>query len=98
MFACPSVKRTIGSREFVLRLDFNAVVAAETATGRNLLDDSVWKELDAPTLTAIFWGAASQTDPSLTLAEVRTFGFQHASEMVNAVTAAYAASKDEPGL
>ena len=52
------------------RLDFNALGAAEEATGLNLLDPESWPRMNAGQLRVLIHAALVWEDPELTLAQV----------------------------
>lgn len=95
-FTCPSVTRKVGDKEVTLRMDFDAISAAEQITGKNLLDEKVWADMDARTLTAVYWAAAKHADPTLSLGAVRAASFKEMPEMIQAIRAAWRASNDMP--
>jgi hypothetical protein len=98
MFTCPSIKAKVSGKEYELRMDFNAVSAAERLTGKNLLDAEIWRDMDASTVTALFWACAIQCGEQnkITLNDVRSGTFKHATEMIDAVRKAWRAANDVP--
>ena len=53
-----------------LKIDFNAIALAEKETGKNLLNNSVWKDLSAGDIRAFLWAALKWEDQGLTLEDV----------------------------
>jgi hypothetical protein len=96
IIGCASVTCEFAGRKFDLRMDFNAITLAEKLTGRNLLDSEAWSNLDTGTVTSVFFACAFQTDPRLTINDVRSLGFKHSGDIVQAVRAAWKASNDTP--
>lgn len=56
-----------------LILDYNAIVKAEEAIGRDLSKPKNWVKLSAKDLTTIAWAALDRYHPEITLTEVRRF-------------------------
>lgn len=96
VFTCASVRRKVGGHTFELRMNFDALSMAEKITGRNLLDNEAWGNLDISSLTVIFWTACQQFDKKLTLADVRAAGGKAATEMLEACNAAWRVAHDLP--
>lgn len=96
MFTCPSVKREVSGELVELRMDFDAIALAEQVTGKNLLDDKIWLDMDSSTMTVLYWACRLPFDSKLTIKDVRRAGFKDAAAMIKAVRAAWRAASDLP--
>lgn len=96
MFTCKSITTDIAGEKVELRMDFNALAMVEKMTGKNLLDQKIWEDMDVTTMTILFYACAVQCNGKLTLQDIRGFGFKYATEMMEAVRAAWRAALDAP--
>src|SRR4051812_1595755 len=69
----PAVEIEIGGDTRHLLLDFNAIAAAESATGKNYLTIGALSRPGGADVTALLWGALLHETPELTLREVRSW-------------------------
>jgi hypothetical protein len=61
---------TIGGKTRVMRMDFNALIAAEEITGADYIPLAAWRDLRMRDYRAIAYGCLLQKDPSVTAVEV----------------------------
>ena len=95
-FTCPTIAAKLGERNYVLRMDFNALTLAEQITGKNFLDERIWRRLDVTAATALFWACAYQCDSTLKLDEIRSNSYRFAGIIIDAVRRAWRVAEGKP--
>jgi hypothetical protein len=92
------VELRLGGKVRLFRLDFNAMIASERATGLNLLDPNVWAKVNSEQLATIVWNAVKWNEPDLTLEQVGGWlSIANAGDAVGALTqSSGAVPKAEP--
>lgn len=93
---CPTVTKVIAGNSFELRMDFNALVLAEKASGKNFMDPSIFTDMNVTDATTLFWACAVQTNSKLTLSDVRKLGYRHITEVVKGCREAWRAAIETP--
>lgn len=76
---------TIHGNTLAMVFDFNTVVAIEEKTGRNLLSETGWNNLNGRDLSTFFWATLQAHQPEITL--------NHARRLINAQNVALVTEK-----
>lgn len=70
-FLTPSTDIIIGTKTFKMVFDFFAVAEIEEKTGRNLLTEQGWNDLNGRDVSVFFWATLQLHHPDITLVQAR---------------------------
>ncbi len=70
-FLTPAAEIAIGAKTFKMVFDFFAVAEIEEKTGRNLLTEKGWDNLNGSALSLFFWATLQFHHPEITLTQAR---------------------------
>lgn len=93
----PMIAVELGGQKRFLRFDFNALAALEERTGMNVLNDAVWRDINARNLRAFVWAALLHEDPTLTEDQVGSWmTIATMGELVTVIQKAFQSSFPDP--
>lgn len=93
----PGGTLVLGGRERTLRFDLNALATLEDELGVNVLDGTVWQNMNVRTVRAMLWVGLLHEDESLTLHEVGSWiDLANVEIIADQVTTALGAAMPEP--